>query len=196
MTRRLVLFVLAGLALATSAEAASLFSTGSSWRWRPGTNEASTPVSAWRQSTFDDTQFTTAPAPFWYGDPYPGGTEITGMQNVYLCLFLRKTFVISNTAEIAGLRLGAIVDDGFVAWINGTEVKRVSMLEPAGAPVSITTLADNAVEPVAFLTYSDLPPPASYLVPGTNVLADRGEKADDAGRRQSPVRAGRQSSLS
>ncbi len=165
---RVAVYIL--LALALPAHGDVLFGRGSTWRWRPGTNEASTPVTAWRATNFNDGQFTSAPAPFWYGDPYDGGTHISGMQNVYLCLFLRKAFVITNLAEIESLQLGAIVDDGFVAWINGVEVQRVNMPTPTGTPVTISTLANNAVEPVPFVTY-DLPPPASYLVRGTNVIA-------------------------
>ena len=120
---------------------------------------------------FSTASFTTAPAPFWFGDILPGGTEITGMQNVYSSLFLRKTFVLNNAAEVAALKLSALVDDGFVAWINGTEVQRVNMTA-AGGPgtaVTIATLADNAVEPVSFVTY-DLLNPSGYLVAGTNVI--------------------------
>src|SRR2546426_1729489 len=170
----LLLLVCASV-LVVPLEAAQLFGTGSNWRWRPGTSEASSPVTDWRLVGFNDAEFTTAPAPFWYdmtGDSstLSGGTQISGMQNVYLCLFLRKTFVITNLSEIGGLRLGALVDDGFVAWINGTEVLRVNVADPPGSPVSTNTLANNAVEPVAFLTY-DLPSPSSYLVQGTNVIA-------------------------
>jgi hypothetical protein len=164
----LVLFT--ALTLATAAEAAQLFDRAALWRWRPGTNEASTPIEAWRGVGFNDADFVTAPAPFWFGDFYPGGTEITNMQNNYFCIFLRKTFVITNAAEIAGLRLGALVDDGFVAWINGAEVQRVNMADPPGSPVTVATLAQNAAEPVPFLTYT-LTNPAAYLVTGTNVIA-------------------------
>jgi hypothetical protein len=170
MSRKLSLIFLATLALVRSGQGAVLFDRGADWCWRPGTNEASAPISDWRNLGFNDGQFTTAPAPFWYGDLYPGGTQITGMQNVYLCIFLRKTFVITNLSQIGGLRLGAIVDDGFVAWINGTEVLRASMPGAPGDPVSTSTLAINAVEPVSFAT-NTLPTPPSYLVPGTNVIA-------------------------
>lgn len=79
-----------------------------------------------RNRVFNHSAFTAAPAPFWFGDALPG-TQITGMSGVYGSIFLRKTFVVNNPAEIAGLQLGALVDDGFVAWINGTEVQRVNM---------------------------------------------------------------------
>jgi hypothetical protein len=170
-TNGLIPFLLLALFLwNVTTPADVLFERGSDWRWRAGITEASSPEEAWRGINFHDSEFATAPAPFWYGDPYTGGTFITGMQNVYLCLFLRKTFVITNVAEVESLRLGAIVDDGFVAWINGTEVQRVSMSGAPGTPVNISTLAINAVEPVQFMTYN-LPVPSTYLVPGTNVIA-------------------------
>ena len=103
------LFSLALLSLLTVVPllpAATLINQGASWRWHPGTNEGSTPVEAWRGVGFADTQFATAPAPFWYGDVLTGGTQINGMQNNYLSIFLRKTFVLTNLTEIGGLRMG------------------------------------------------------------------------------------------
>lgn len=157
-----------GMALGLQAE--TLIPTGALWRWRPGTNEASAPITAWRSPDFSDPQFVSARAPFWFGDALTGGTQISGMQNVYGSLFLRRAFVVSQPSELTGLRMGALVDDGFVAWINGTEVLRVNVPGASGDPVSTGTLADNAVEPVAFTQYT-LPNPAGYLRPGTNLLA-------------------------
>ena len=156
--------------LVAQCHAAVLVPTSSIWRWQPGIKEASAPVNLWREVSFADAQFTTAPAPFWYGDVLPGGTQISGMQNAYTCIFLRKTFVLTNLTEIGRLRMGSLVDDGFVAWINGTEVLRVGMSGAAGEVVATNTLALNALEPVSF-TVNDLPAPPSYLVLGTNVLA-------------------------
>lgn len=157
-----------GIALGLQAE--TLIPTGALWRWRAGTNEASAPITAWRSPDFSDPQFVSARAPFWFGDALTGGTQISGMQNVYGSLFLRRAFVVSQPSELTGLRMGALVDDGFVAWINGTEVLRVNVPGANGDPVSTGTLADNAVEPVAFTQYT-LPNPAGYLRPGTNLLA-------------------------
>ena len=169
---------LVGIALATgpapatpSLQAQTLVPPGSVWRWRPGTNEASAPVTAWRTADFRDVQFASAPAPFWFGDALPGGTRITGMQNVYGSIFLRRSFVVAQPSDVAALRMGALVDDGFVAWVNGTEVLRVNVPGSPGAPVGVGTLADNAVEPVTFTEHALAPSPASYLRAGTNVLA-------------------------
>ena len=151
-------------------QAETLIPQGAIWRWRPGTNEASAPVTAWRTVGFQDTQFASAPAPFWYGDILPGGTPISGMQNVYGSIFLRRSFVVQPISEVSALRLGALVDDGFVAWINGTEVLRVNVPGAFGEAVGLSTLADNAAEPVAFTEHT-LPGPVDYLQAGTNVLA-------------------------
>src|SRR6188508_188177 len=100
----LVRLALLFYATAFCARAEMLFERGAEWQWRAGTSEASMPVTAWREVGFNDAEFTLAPAPFWYGDVYPGGTQISGMQNVYGSMFLRKTFVITNVSEIASLQ--------------------------------------------------------------------------------------------
>lgn len=158
------------LTLFSSLNAAVLFDRGAAWKWRPGNTEASTPVEAWRALSFDDSAFTTAPSPFYYGETLVGGTVISGMQNVYSCVFFRKTFVVDDASQVGGLRLGTIVDDGLVVWINGTEVRRVNMSGGAGTAVPISTLAVNAAEPVSFDTVT-LDDAGSYLVDGTNVIA-------------------------
>ena len=146
---------------------AEIISRNSDWSFRPGTNEASSPISDWRNVDFDDSEFTAAQAPFWYGNPYPGGTELDDMRGSYTCFYLRKTFVLKDAHEIGELRLNAFVDDGFVAWINGTEVRRVN--------VSVTrptyrTLASNATEPPPLNTFR-IGLTQNYLVEGINVLA-------------------------
>ena len=98
--------------MASFVQAAPLLETNATWAFRKGTNEASVPVGAWRSNNFAATEFGPAPAPFWYGDVLAGGTELVGMSNAYTCIFLRREFVLTNLAEIATLRLGALVDDG------------------------------------------------------------------------------------
>src|SRR6185436_18318735 len=152
MRRNAVLLIWALCLVATSVPAIPIFSTNSVWRFRRGNNEASLPVTAWRLASYADTAagFADASAPFWYGDPRPGGTPLTDMQNSYSCIFLRRSFVIGNASPVTSLRLGAFVDDGFIAWINGVEVARTNI--SAGNP-TFQTLATNAVEPVPFVTY-------------------------------------------
>src|SRR5687767_9186230 len=121
MFHRLVLACLVWSMAALSTHAASVFPTNSTWSWFKGRTEASTPVTAWRQINFDDSSWLApSPTPFYYGESLTGGTVITDMINQYSCIFLRKTFVVSNRSEIAALRIRSFCDDGFIAWINGS----------------------------------------------------------------------------
>jgi hypothetical protein len=157
--------------LIQSAEAASLVATNTTWRLFKGRTEASSPVTAWRTNGFNDATFVNAPAPFTYGEGYTYGTDMSDMLNSYTCFFLRRTFEVTNLAQISALRLGAKVDDGFVVWINGTEVQRVNMPGLPGDPVTISTLSSGAPsEPVPFVSYT-LAAPANYLLNGTNTVA-------------------------
>jgi len=169
LTRTVLVFSILALALAGSSQAAQVFSTGASWRYFKGRSEASTPdTTAWRGINFNDAAFTTAPAPFWYGDVLPGGTQLNDMINQYTCIFLRRTFVLTNTADISALRFGSACDDGYIAWINGTEVHRYNM---AAGNIAFNGVSPTAAaEPPPFNTY-DLLNPGSYLVVGTNVIA-------------------------
>ena len=161
--------------VAAHSATVTVFSTNQTWRYAPGTAEASTPIAAWRSNAFNDASFVNAAAPFWYDtQAVPdtstriGGTHIVGMQNAYFCIFLRKQFVLTNTPYLTNLQLNANVDDGFVAWINGYEVLRVNPpVEPFTTNSSVVTASP---EPVAFTTYN-LPAPGTYLdASGTNVL--------------------------
>ena len=123
MTTRLVLLGL--LCCTLTAQSAVLSSFSSTWRFLRGTNEASLPdTTVWRGTNFNDAAFADAPAPFWYGDVRAGGTQLPDMQNNYTCLFLRRSFVVTNAAEIGALKMDYFIDDGFVMWINGVEVYR------------------------------------------------------------------------
>ena len=82
--RKVVAGSLLGLVLFSgSAFGIEVFSTNSVWRFRRGTSEASTPITAWRTNGFNDLAagFTNASGPFWYGDPYAGGTVLNDMSN-------------------------------------------------------------------------------------------------------------------
>jgi hypothetical protein len=164
------------LALAPSVPAAQIFSTGAPWKYFKGRSEASTPdVTAWRRVNFNDSAWTTGNAPFYYGENF-SGTLLSDMQNGYTCVFMRRTFVVTNVADVGGLRLESLCDDGFIAWINGVEVARNNV--PAGS-LSYTRTASSAIEPGTLShTLSD---PSQYVVLGTNVVAVQGFNASLGG---------------
>lgn len=108
--------------------------TGSpGWSYRLGTNEASVPVDAWRSNSFvQDASWSTGTLPLGYvtGAPNDGNgyeaalitTLPTSTAGNYLSVFLRKTFVVTNSQDYIAVKLGAMVDDGVVAWLNGVEI--------------------------------------------------------------------------
>src|SRR5881397_2746509 len=99
-------------------------STNSTWRFRKGTSEASSPTNAWRAVAFDDSSWALGATPFYYDTDniYTGNTLLGDMQNGYTCIFMRQKFSITNVADIATLTLRSWCDDGYVAWINGTRI--------------------------------------------------------------------------
>jgi hypothetical protein len=165
------------LLLATSAPVSSqtavLVPADGPWRWLEGWSEASSPdPTAWRHVEFNDSAWPVNNAPFWYGDVQPApGTHLTGMNGNYTCIFMRRTFTIVDPQTVSELRLAAISDDGYIAWINGQEVVRYNM-DPGFIPYNGTT-PGFLPEPVPWIT-NVLANPAALLVPGENVLAVQG----------------------
>ncbi len=165
--RRFCVLTLCVLATATG-RATELFPTGSEWKFFKGATEASSPDhTAWRARDFDDATWTATPAPFFYGEPLTG-TELRDMRGHYTSVFLRRRFVISDPAVVGELQLGAVSDDGFIAWINGHEVARYNV--PDGELVFDATAAGALPEPVPFETYV-VSNPQAFLIAGENVLA-------------------------
>ena len=166
--RNLLAALVLGVSLVAQTHAALVFNTGASWRFFKGRAEASTPdVTAWRGINFNDGAFADSPAPFWYGDTYPGGTQLTDMMGQYTTIFLRRSFVLTDLTGISGLKLSAFCDDGFIVWINGTEVQRYNV--PAGALAFSASASGAVAEPPPLTEYTLLNP--NYLVVGTNVIA-------------------------
>jgi hypothetical protein len=160
---------------AASTEAALIIETNASWKYLKGLSEASSPdTTAWRAANFDDAQWAIGAGPFYYENQpgsetaYQGNTLLADMQGGYTSLFLRRTFAVPNPAAISDLTLQALCDDGFIAWINGTEVARFNM--PAGDPAFNGLSSPALAEPVPLQTYT-LSNPGAFLVGGTNVLA-------------------------
>lgn len=153
------------LLFAAPTQAALIFNTNATWKYFKGRSEASSPnTAAWRNIVFDDSAWAQGPATFYYGEPFTG-TLLSDMSGGYGCLFLRRSFVVTNLAQITALILKATVDDGFIIWINGTEVARFNV--PSGNPAN-TTFASSAIEPT--VNQYTLTNP-SFVVEGENVVA-------------------------
>jgi len=174
--RRWLWFALALNLFATASWAQEIVLTnGATWRWLPGTNEASTPFTAWRTNGFNDAAWLAGPAPFSYGsnasgrdDGLTNGTVISNMRQNFSCIFLRRTFVVTNVADIQSVAFNTFYDDGFVAWINGVPVLQQNVGTNSPRYNSFATTAHEA-DPALLLSVAGLP--QNFLVNGTNLLA-------------------------
>ncbi len=93
------------------------------------------------------------------------------MVGTYSSVYLRRKFNVSGAASVTELFLNVQSDDGFIAWINGTEVRRYNM---AGGETPYNGFANaSAPEPnsagAAHILYTLNV--ASLLTEGENTLA-------------------------
>ena len=154
---------------ATSAAPRTRVLKGATWRYRKGSAEASAPATAWRRQDFDDSGWSQGPAPIGYGAGTLG-TTLPDMRYTYSSVFLRRRFDVAVHPLLVGeLRFDIDYDDGFILWINGSEVARVNAVGVPGSWVAHDAFAAGNMRSnwSAVLTGGELP---ATLRHGTNVL--------------------------
>ena len=143
---------------------APLVPLGATWRYLVGT---SAPPGDWHAPGFDDAPWKSGPASIGYGDG-DDATDIADQRAGAVTVYLRTAFDVRAEPDrtLATLRFRARYDDGFVAYLNGTEIARRGL--PAGPPGWQSTAQDHeakAVEDIA------IPGAGGLLRGGRNVLA-------------------------
>ena len=146
----------------------SLVRIGDSWRYWKGISEASIPSELWRQAGFDDSSWTSGQSGFAAGG-IPEATAFLDMPGNFTSVCFRKTFAIADPAAIKWLILRIEYSDGFVAYLNGTEVARRGLGGAPGVTVPLNAVA--AFHPRGGPVEIDLSAFSSQLLAGTNVLA-------------------------
>lgn len=137
------------------------------WKYFVGESE---PPLLWNSSGFDDEDWLEGAGGVGYGD-FDDGTTISNTNSVYL----RKTFTVSDTSDIASALLHLSYDDGFVAYLNGIEIMRSGNLIGTPPAYNENTSYDHEAT-----LYAGYPPDAfmideevlkTILVPGENTLS-------------------------
>ncbi len=141
---------------------------GDLWAYFKGTQA---PPAAWRELSFNDSGWLRGATGIGYGDD-DDATELTDMEQTatnpgYLTVFLRKTFEVSVPIDFDSLILRVDFDDGFVAYLNGTEVARTNVAGANPAHNAAASGSHEAGSPVDF----NLSAHRSLLRPGQNILA-------------------------
>jgi hypothetical protein len=146
----------------------SFVRAGDPWRYFRGTQE---PPGPWKGIEFDDLGWPQGPSGFGYGDD-DDATVLDDMRQAadnpgYLTVYLRTSFSVIDPAALDSLILRVDFDDGFVAYLNGTEIGRTNV--SANPPLFNSPASGDheAGTPVEF----DVSASRSLLRAGNNVLA-------------------------
>jgi len=97
-----------------------------SWKYLVPSSE---PSSSWKLFSFTETAWQTGPSGIGFGD----NDDNTVIPSGKISVFMRKKFTMAQLAQLKSLWLHMDYDDGFVAYINGTEIARVGLGTPGSA---------------------------------------------------------------
>jgi hypothetical protein len=146
-----------------------LVGSGAEWKYLDdGSNQGTN----WIGTNFNDLTWNQGLAQLGYGD----GDEATLVRSNrqdgtrIITTYFRHYFVVNDPADYATLTLGLMRDDGGVAYLNGREVFRSNMPEPP-AVITNLTRASGTIDAADESTFFEKGVNATYLVPGTNVVA-------------------------
>jgi hypothetical protein len=164
--RALVVAVLA-LWVPSASGQTVLLPEGSVWKYLDDGSDQGT---AWQDTLFDDSSWSSGPAQLGYGD----GDEATVVSygpdpnNKYTTTYFRHSFEVVDPTGFNYLRLRLLRDDGAVVYLNGEELQRSNM--PDGA-ITYLTFAASTVGGDAEDTFFDYYVSSTLLKYGANVLA-------------------------
>jgi hypothetical protein len=145
----------------------NIIQQGDTFAYKIGSADISTD---WKSLTFDASAWDNGPSGFGYGD----NDDATLIPEGTLSVFVRKEFQITEPNSISEILLHVDYDDGFVAYLNGSEIARANLGTP-NTEVPYNQTADNYVEPLIINGQApekfDLSAFLNLLVQGTNVLS-------------------------
>jgi hypothetical protein len=176
--------------IAASRDAEVLLDCGPRWKYFEGRREPSPgpdggPTTSWARVDFDDggKDWLEGSTGIGYGDG-DDATVLDDMRGSHLSVYLRRKLTLADLGitrpeEIGGLLLTVHYDDGFVAYLNGTEIGRSESMRGEGEPPRYRDDADDEHEfdeepaTIALGGFLELFDPA-----GVNVLAFQVHNSD------------------
>jgi hypothetical protein len=144
---------------------------GDVWRYFCASNAPSSPATAWREVTFDDSLWLQGPSGFSTANVYPDyqATTWPSPPANYGSIFFRRTFNLADAASVKWLVLRLAYQDGFVAYLNGQEIARRGLTNTP--PAFNDYAAYYSSGRVGLAEDFDVTAAAGLLRTGTNVLA-------------------------
>ena len=151
------------------AQEITKMSEGDEWTFFTGDT---TPPGRWTDRDFDDSGWQRGRSGFGYGNtavtPVTPATPLVNMRNNYKRVYVRKKFTINDPYAVRTIKVSAICDGPFVAYVNGIEVLR----NRVGLP-TLNQMGGKS-EPVQI----DISGFAHELLRGTNVVSFQCENDD------------------
>ncbi|MCK4296834.1 MAG: hypothetical protein KAX28_09310, partial [Candidatus Marinimicrobia bacterium] len=117
----------------------TIINWGDEWKYFLGNSE---PPANWREVSFDDSTWLVGASGFGYGDN-DDSTDVSPDDPFAappFSVFIRKKFDINDVNSVLGVLFHVDYDDGFVAYLNGTEIARANV-GTVGTPPSFDTFA-------------------------------------------------------
>ena len=153
-----------------------IINIGDTWRYRVWT---SPPPEDWTATDYDDSDWDKGPSGFGYGDD-DDATDISGTP---VSVFVRKSFTLVDLKGIENAVLEVDFDDGFIAYLNGAEIRRINVPSEAG-PLTWDARPSTHVEAHLYkgqpLLSHELDEQFSLFREGENVLAVQIHNAEDS----------------
>ena len=138
------------------------------------------PGNGWETVSYDDSAWNSGASLLYNKNvnyPWATGDTLPYVRG-QMAYYLRTTFDYTNSVDGAELRFFAVIDDGAIIYLNGTEVYRLRM---ADGEVDYTTSASSTI--VTATEEGPFTISADALVEGENVLAvevhQRGSSSSD-----------------
>lgn len=141
----------------------------SSWKYFAGTSQ---PDTNWRNLSFNHSSWSSGNGGIGFGD----SDDNTRISTSSISVMMRKEFFVPDTGDINSAVFNIDYDDGFVAYLNGTEIARANLGTPGDRP-AYNVLAFSSHEAMLYQGndpdsfYIDPSFLKSILLPGLNVLA-------------------------
>ena len=164
---KLIIAITFFFSLFTALGQTTIFNTGSNWKYDDSGTDLGT---SWSGTSFNDASWSSGNAILGYGTINAGTINTTlsyggNSSNKYPTYYFRKTFNYSTTGSETYYKVTALIDDGAVFYINGTEIKRTNM--PTGT-ISYSTWASGTGDEDNYYTFTI---PKTAIQNGTNVFA-------------------------
>ena len=137
------------------------------WKYRDlGTD----PGPDWMLDSYDDDGWPSGPAVLGYGDAWIGTSVSYGpnSSSKHPTTYFRHHFTVTDADSVSSTRFSAIMDDGAILYLNGTEFARVRL---DGGTITYLDFTNDAISGAEENVYESLTLPANLLRAGDNLLA-------------------------